>query len=281
MLIVTKIWDPEDDITFIFNALRYTCSEDSRYFYIYGGAPRDLIRGKPFRDIDIYIKDTKNICNFINFLKRANRLRKEVETRSGNYSQYSSISLEIQTTNNTVCLLDITSDRGEAVAQTTCDFTCNNLMITREGNITTRLPPPNNITLGTLSWTFQCIRDAVDNKLCWMIPDYVVKKYGPKEYNCFCDKMKERLQKMYNKGFISPPLSMGIFECRELKIYQPVVGSSCAICKEDYLEKPDKLALTLKCSHNFHVDCIDTWATSGRYHTTCPICREVIELVFS
>ena len=58
-------------------------------------------------------------------------------------------------------------------------------------------------------------------------------------------------------------------------LYGAVVGGGgkdpfdCAVCLCEF-EADDRLRLLPKCSHAFHVDCIDTWLLS---HSTCPLCR--------
>uniref|UniRef100_A0A1J3DVZ3 RING-type E3 ubiquitin transferase n=1 Tax=Noccaea caerulescens TaxID=107243 RepID=A0A1J3DVZ3_NOCCA len=49
-------------------------------------------------------------------------------------------------------------------------------------------------------------------------------------------------------------------------------GLECAICLSE-LVKGDKSRLLPKCSHSFHVECIDMWFQS---HSTCPICRNTV-----
>ncbi|KNA18240.1 hypothetical protein SOVF_072670 [Spinacia oleracea] len=55
--------------------------------------------------------------------------------------------------------------------------------------------------------------------------------------------------------------------------YKTIIGLKdpfdCAVCLCEF-EPDDKLRLLPKCSHAFHVDCIDTWLLS---HSTCPLCR--------
>ncbi|MCO5612843.1 hypothetical protein L7F22_067114 [Adiantum nelumboides] len=46
-------------------------------------------------------------------------------------------------------------------------------------------------------------------------------------------------------------------------------GADCAVCLCEF-EGEDRLRLLPKCSHAFHMDCIDTWLFS---HSTCPLCR--------
>lgn len=48
-----------------------------------------------------------------------------------------------------------------------------------------------------------------------------------------------------------------------------VEGTDCSICLSEFQED-ETLRLLPKCSHAFHIPCIDTWLTS---HTNCPLCR--------
>lgn len=55
--------------------------------------------------------------------------------------------------------------------------------------------------------------------------------------------------------------------------YKSIIGVKnpfdCAVCLCEF-EAEDKLRLLPKCSHAFHMECIDTWLLS---HSTCPLCR--------
>ncbi|XP_057420454.1 RING-H2 finger protein ATL13 [Lotus japonicus] len=51
----------------------------------------------------------------------------------------------------------------------------------------------------------------------------------------------------------------------------------CAVCLCEF-EPEDKLRLLPKCSHAFHMECIDTWLLS---HSTCPLCRASLLPEFS
>lgn len=55
--------------------------------------------------------------------------------------------------------------------------------------------------------------------------------------------------------------------------YKAIIGIKnpfdCAVCLCEF-EPEDKLRLLPKCSHAFHMECIDTWLLS---HSTCPLCR--------
>ncbi|KAJ0249766.1 RING-H2 finger protein ATL51 [Hirschfeldia incana] len=48
-----------------------------------------------------------------------------------------------------------------------------------------------------------------------------------------------------------------------------VESSDCSVCLSEF-EEDESLRLLPKCSHAFHVPCIDTWLKS---HSNCPLCR--------
>ncbi|KAG9133027.1 hypothetical protein Leryth_015396 [Lithospermum erythrorhizon] len=56
--------------------------------------------------------------------------------------------------------------------------------------------------------------------------------------------------------------------------YKSIIGLKdpfdCAVCLCEF-EGEDELRLLPKCSHAFHMECIDTWLLS---HSTCPLCRD-------
>lgn len=64
-------------------------------------------------------------------------------------------------------------------------------------------------------------------------------------------------------------------------LYKAIIGLKnpfdCAVCLCEF-EPEDKLRLLPKCSHAFHMECIDTWLLS---HSTCPLCRASLLPEFS
>ncbi|XP_050371805.1 RING-H2 finger protein ATL13 [Argentina anserina] len=63
--------------------------------------------------------------------------------------------------------------------------------------------------------------------------------------------------------------------------YKAIIGLKnpfdCAVCLCEF-EPEDQLRLLPKCSHAFHMECIDTWLLS---HSTCPLCRSTLLPEFS
>lgn len=51
-----------------------------------------------------------------------------------------------------------------------------------------------------------------------------------------------------------------------------IEGTECSVCLNEFREG-ETLRLLPKCSHAFHIPCIDTWLRS---HTNCPLCRACI-----
>ncbi|KAJ9160468.1 hypothetical protein P3X46_025868 [Hevea brasiliensis] len=49
-----------------------------------------------------------------------------------------------------------------------------------------------------------------------------------------------------------------------------IIATDCAICLGEFLDG-DKVRVLPRCSHGFHVRCIDTWLES---HSSCPTCRQ-------
>ncbi|XP_060182736.1 RING-H2 finger protein ATL52-like [Lycium barbarum] len=51
-----------------------------------------------------------------------------------------------------------------------------------------------------------------------------------------------------------------------------IEGTDCSVCLTEF-EEDESLRLLPKCSHAFHIPCIDTWLRS---HKNCPLCRAPI-----
>ncbi|KAI4296410.1 hypothetical protein L6164_036370 [Bauhinia variegata] len=60
--------------------------------------------------------------------------------------------------------------------------------------------------------------------------------------------------------------------CKYKKGEGLIDGTECSVCLSEF-EEDETLRLLPKCSHAFHLPCIDTWLRS---HTNCPMCRAPI-----
>ncbi|XP_021801940.1 RING-H2 finger protein ATL52-like [Prunus avium] len=60
--------------------------------------------------------------------------------------------------------------------------------------------------------------------------------------------------------------------CKYKKDEGLIEGTDCSVCLSEF-EEDESLRLLPKCSHAFHIPCIDTWLRS---HKNCPLCRAPI-----
>ncbi|XP_062148319.1 E3 ubiquitin-protein ligase RING1-like [Alnus glutinosa] len=60
--------------------------------------------------------------------------------------------------------------------------------------------------------------------------------------------------------------------CKYKKDEGLIDGTECSVCLSEF-EEDESLRLLPKCSHAFHLPCIDTWLRS---HKNCPLCRAPI-----
>ncbi|XP_021833387.1 RING-H2 finger protein ATL52-like [Prunus avium] len=60
--------------------------------------------------------------------------------------------------------------------------------------------------------------------------------------------------------------------CKYKKDEGLIEGTDCSVCLSEFKED-ESLRLLPKCSHAFHIPCIDTWLRS---HKNCPLCRAPI-----
>ncbi|XP_074591717.1 RING-H2 finger protein ATL16-like [Curcuma longa] len=51
---------------------------------------------------------------------------------------------------------------------------------------------------------------------------------------------------------------------------------NCAVCLSEFREE-ERIKVLPRCSHHFHIDCIDTWL---QFNPKCPLCRSEVSSVF-
>ncbi|KAF5460325.1 hypothetical protein F2P56_020203 [Juglans regia] len=69
-------------------------------------------------------------------------------------------------------------------------------------------------------------------------------------------------------------LIKSITVCKYKKMEGLVEGTDCSVCLSEFQED-ESIRLLPKCSHAFHLPCIDKWLKS---HSSCPLCRANIVL---
>jgi E3 ubiquitin-protein ligase RNF38/44 len=68
---------------------------------------------------------------------------------------------------------------------------------------------------------------------------------------------------------VDEALIRSITVCKYKKGDGLIEGTDCSVCLSEF-EEDESIRLLPKCSHAFHVPCIDTWLRS---HSNCPLCR--------
>jgi hypothetical protein len=184
--------------------------------YIFGGWVRDLLRGVSPNDMDMQVPDLEVAEALIESLVQSNRIihlerriTKDVPSIESSL-EYQCMYMEIRTPRTTGLKIDISYSKATSLGDDSlnnCDFTANNLKINRFGNISTRIKAYQigmAKKYNDAEWTAKCIRDCIEGKLVWMIPNRFSKSMGATEASQteFMEKMNMRLQKMLSKGFV-------------------------------------------------------------------------------
>jgi len=248
--------------------------------------------------MDIRVPCLEVAEKFIKWLDQSNRLislekKTHIETNSPEID-YQSFSMVIQTPKTTELKIDISYSAALVLEEDSlnmCDFTADNLMTDLTGNISTRIKAfqiGKHREYNEAEWLGKCIRDCMERKLVWMIPDRFSKSMLAKDKNLFMEKMNMRLDKMLGKGFVLTGEHLTSFRLLKLKpvslLHPESDATMCAICNENYSDTSDNQTAVSKCSHHFHTACIIKWIKKkreeGQKEPTCPCCREEIDLYY-
>ena len=300
--ISTIHYDKADDLKFVLNGIQQF-SLPSSYFgvnrsYVYGGYVRDTLRGQSFTDMDIYAPCLDVTVKFIQWLEQSHRII-SLETRTHTETDlpdidYKSFSMVIQTPRTAELKIDISYSNALVLKENSlkcCEFTINNLMMDINGTVYTRIKAHQigkHKEYSEAAWTAKCIRDCMEGKLVWMIPDRFSKSISANMKNSLMEKMNMRMDKMLGKGFVLTGEHVTSFRLLKLR---PVSSLSaecdatmCAICHENYSDTTNNQTAVSKCSHHFHTGCIQKWITKkreeGLLEPKCPCCRKDIELYY-
>ena len=300
-LVGTKKYCQFEDFDFVLGKIHERGSRQGRSLlksFVYGGYVRDTLRGEQFQDMDIRVPCLEVAKKFIDYLEESQRLIYLEEKKPGASDipsvDYKTFSMVIQTHKTAELKIDISYSAAQVLGENSlnnCDFTANNLMMDIDGNISTRIKA---CQIGRASeftedqWTAKCIRDCIQGKLVWMIPDRFSKILGGADKITFMEKMHMRLDKMLKKGFVLTDEHLTSFRLLNLRpiesLPQQCEATMCSICHENYADTCDKPTAVSKCSHHFHTGCIQKWIEKKKEERqrspVCPCCRQEIVLYY-
>lgn len=292
------------DLHFVLSRIQRIQERDSRpgrllhQSYVYGGYVRDTLRGEQFQDMDIRVPCLEAAKEFIKYLEESDRMIYLEEKKPGASDipdvHYKTFSMAIQTPKTAELKIDISYSAAQVLGENSlnnCDFTANNLMMDIDGNVSTRIKA---FQIGRASeftedqWTAKCVRDCIQGKLVWMIPDRFSKILGGADKMTFMEKMHMRLDKMLKKGFVLTDehlTSFRLLNLRPVESLSPECDATiCSICHENYADTIDKPTAVSKCSHHFHTVCIQKWIEKKKEERQrdpkCPCCRQEIVLYY-
>jgi hypothetical protein len=234
--------------------------------FIFGGYVRDLISGSEYNDFDICIENiesnVENLKNFVSLLKWTGNLENISSNNDNNDINYKNIINDILKVElNIVNIGNIKIDFAIGM-QPRCDFTVNNLMLNKDGVITTRTIPlyiNDNCKL-----VLKCITDISNKELVVMSDE--------KNNSVSYLHLLLRFSKMIDKGYIykGNKLDKKCSDIIELNNKsRNKTEYKCSICLEKFNESKKLVCQTI-CNHNFHVECLKNSLTSIY---SCPLCR--------
>ncbi|OIS95938.1 PREDICTED: RING-H2 finger protein ATL52-like [Nicotiana attenuata] len=152
-------------------------------------------------------------------------------------------------------------------------------------------PPPPYVTNDKYHMPFYfilmlCVLGAVFVFICYM---FTLKRYrsNSRTRRNNLQQMNENREDFIDEN-LGPVVDHPIWYIRTIGLSQEIIdsitvfkykkdeslieGSDCSVCLTEF-EEDESLRLLPKCSHAFHIPCIDTWLRS---HKNCPLCRAPI-----
>ncbi|KAF3672512.1 putative transcription factor bHLH96-like [Capsicum annuum] len=175
-----------------------------------------------------------------------------------------------------------------------CHDECGEYVVPSDGPFYPPPPPPSIIHVTSEKYHMPfylilmlCVLGAVFLFICYMI---ILKR---NRSNSRIRRSVSQLDENREDDFVidenhGPVLDHPIWYIRTVGLGQDVIdsisvfkykkdemlieGTDCSVCLTEF-EEDESLRLLPKCSHAFHVPCIDTWLRS---HKNCPLCRAPI-----
>lgn len=266
-----KRYIKKSDIDFLNELIHKSIESSNSRTYIFGGFVRDKLRNELYKDIDIMCSNQRQIFNIIRRLENSERLHEKEVIENGVYTH--SI-LMIETPLNNIIQLDLSI---QTILE--CDFTCNNLIIQKDGSINTRVKPPKSLKIDSFEWLQMCINDTIRGTIKWMLSPMKIGKTFKFEEISLMFKYRNRFQKLKDRGFVEGE-NLTNFELilpksiNDLPKNEDSEDYECSICRTCYDEHDD--TVVCDCSHHFHWCCLHEWIQRSNQ---CPYCRQ--QMVFT
>jgi hypothetical protein len=294
-----------DTLSYIFGIIKYIKENISNNYYInnnnnyynnnenniiikaVGSCVRSILRKEEYTDILLVISCSRIIDEFIRIIKVFDILDYNIDIIDyGNIDTTINIKHIGIIYNNKKYTIYISNSVYNynliKYLNNEFEFTCNNLEINFDGNISTRITHDRVKNHSSLIWTTSCIQDAIFGKFRVIVLDNMNIPDKIKEYN-------DLFQNMINLGFafdretnknLTQYQFIELVSHTDVKKYdeQREISHSCCICREQYNDDPNKKTILVGCHHDFHIECIDKWVKTNK--NSCPICRKILSYEF-
>lgn len=252
---------------YINNNINYYSDVQNSVIKAFGPCVRNLLRNEPIKDIFMVISSYRIRDEFIALLQVMELLHWH-EQKGG------SIHLQFYYKNG-LYKMHIT----ESLPQNVCAFTCDNLVIDSEGNMSTVHTHNQVNNFSNVRWLNSCIQDILSGKYRILLYEQMNTLDTIQLYNEMANQLnREGFE--YDRHNTKNLTHFSFVELKrhtEIKTYssQRDVSVCCGICQEKYEDDAQKGSILLGCLHDFHVDCLQKWISKSSQQS-CPICRCVM-----
>lgn len=284
---------PADTLSYIFGIIKYikenisnNYNNNNNYYNNYniiikaiGSCVSSILRKEEYTDILLVISCSKIIDEFIRLIKVFDIHDYDIDIIDDNSYTINKVGIIYNNKKYTIYIsLSVYNYTITKILNNSFEFTCNNLEISFDGNISTRITHDQVKNHSSLTWVASCIQDAISGKFRVILLDNMHILDKIREYN-------DLFQNMINLGFVfdkEKNKNLTQYQFIELVSHTDVkkydeqreISHSCCICREQYNDDPNKKTILVGCHHDFHIECIDRWVKTNK--NSCPICRKIL-----
>lgn len=249
-----------------------------------GGWIRDKIRNQKFNDLDLYM-ESNLVRVFKQGLVKQNRLRcvmyeTDMLDAEGNEprtatSVKKNVKLLVDVGDGVKIWIDIQTQETLSNFKTVCDFTCNNFVYDNNNGLSTRVKSKD---ADNMRWLARCLDDTKRGELVVMTDVMGMSAVAAyKTHQNMCRRLVHMLS--MNKGFWYQGATVTGWTPRASIMHESPGTEICVVCHEALGAKSHAV---LKCTHTFHVHCLEAWFETGRSNgSRCPMCRQTIDIQYN